>query len=147
MLDIGADPPQVHRRKGHGRGQFAPDFATGIKSALLYLREYRAAYAGLPGELPLREPEALPVIQDHPGQRPRFPRGRTRAFKELDRTAWREDLQKRGITLLGGALDEAPAAYKDVGSVMAAQADLVEAIGEFSPRIVRMDAGSKKRRR
>jgi hypothetical protein len=31
--------------------------------------------------------------------------------------------------------------------VMAAQADLVEAIGEFSPRIVRMDAGSKKNRR
>ena len=31
--------------------------------------------------------------------------------------------------------------------MMAAQADLVEAIGEFSPRIVRMDAGSKKNRR
>jgi tRNA-splicing ligase RtcB len=36
---------------------------------------------------------------------------------------------------------------RNVGEVMAAQADLVEAIGEFSPRIVRMDAGSKKRRR
>ena len=53
-------------------------------------------------------------------------------------------MREKGITLLGGALDEAPAAYKDVGAVMAAQADLVEAIGEFSPRIVRMDAGSKK---
>ena len=72
---------------------------------------------------------------------------RTRAFKELDGTAWREDLREKGITLLGGALDEAPAAYKDVGAVMAAQADLVEAIGEFSPKIVRMDAGSKKNRR
>jgi tRNA-splicing ligase RtcB (3'-phosphate/5'-hydroxy nucleic acid ligase) len=72
---------------------------------------------------------------------------RTRAFKELDGDAWREDLREKGITLLGGALDEAPAAYKDVDGVMAAQADLVEAIGEFSPRIVRMDAGSKKNRR
>jgi tRNA-splicing ligase RtcB (3'-phosphate/5'-hydroxy nucleic acid ligase) len=72
---------------------------------------------------------------------------RTRAFKELDVAAWREDLQEKGITLLGGALDEAPAAYKDVDEVMAAQADLVEAIGEFSPRIVRMDPGSKKDRR
>src|SRR5688500_13333825 len=72
---------------------------------------------------------------------------RTRAFKELDGSAWREDLREKGITLLGGALDEAPAAYKDVGAVMAAQADLVEAIGEISPRIVRMDAGSKKNRR
>jgi tRNA-splicing ligase RtcB len=72
---------------------------------------------------------------------------RTRAFKELDGAAWREDLQEKGITLLGSALDEAPAAYKDVDGVMAAQADLVEAVGEFSPRIVRMDAGSKKNRR
>ena len=72
---------------------------------------------------------------------------RTRAFKELDLDAWREDLREKGITLLGGALDEAPAAYKDVDAVMAAQADLVEAIGQFSPRIVRMDVGSKKNRR
>ena len=72
---------------------------------------------------------------------------RTRAFKELDGSAWREDLREKGITLLGGALDEAPAAYKDVDGVMAAQADLVEALGEFSPRIVRMDTGSKQNRR
>jgi tRNA-splicing ligase RtcB (3'-phosphate/5'-hydroxy nucleic acid ligase) len=72
---------------------------------------------------------------------------RTRAFKELDGAAWREDLREKGISLLGGALDEAPAAYKDVDGVMAAQEDLVEAIGEFSPRIVRMDTGSKKNRR
>src|SRR5829696_7698808 len=42
---------------------------------------------------------------------------RTRAFKELDGTAWRENLREKGITLLGGALDEAPAAYKDVDGV------------------------------
>ena len=54
---------------------------------------------------------------------------RTRASKELDGTAWRENLREKGITLLGGALDEAPAAYKDVDGVMAAQADLVEAVG------------------
>jgi tRNA-splicing ligase RtcB len=72
---------------------------------------------------------------------------RTRAFKELEGDAWREDLRKKGITLLGGALDEAPRAYKDPHAVMAAQADLVEDVGEFSPRIVRMDAGPKKDRR
>jgi tRNA-splicing ligase RtcB len=72
---------------------------------------------------------------------------RTRAFKELDRTAWREDLREKGITLLGGALAKAPKAYKDPSAVMASQADLVEAVGEFSPRIVRMDAESKKDRR
>jgi tRNA-splicing ligase RtcB len=72
---------------------------------------------------------------------------RTRAFNELDDAAWREELRKKGITLLGGALDEAPKAYKNPRAVMASQADLVEAVGEFSPRIVRMDAGSKKDRR
>lgn len=72
---------------------------------------------------------------------------RTRALKELDEAAWREDLGAKGITLLGGALDEAPAAYKDPRAVMASQADLVKAVGEFSPGIVRMDAGSKKDRR
>jgi tRNA-splicing ligase RtcB (3'-phosphate/5'-hydroxy nucleic acid ligase) len=72
---------------------------------------------------------------------------RTRAFKELDGQAWRKGLSEKGITLVGGALDEAPAAYKDPRTVMASQADLVAAIGEFSPGIVRMDAGSRKDRR
>jgi tRNA-splicing ligase RtcB len=72
---------------------------------------------------------------------------RTRAFKELDGQAWRKALREKGITLVGGALDEAPAAYKNPRTVMASQADLVEAVGEFSPGIVRMDAGSRKDRR
>src|SRR5215213_6998857 len=38
MFGIGADPPQVHRCKVHGRGQFAPDLAAWIKLALLKLR-------------------------------------------------------------------------------------------------------------
>src|SRR5829696_10129973 len=72
---------------------------------------------------------------------------RTRAFKELDGQAWRKDLREKGITLVGGALDEAPAAYKDPRTVMGSQADLVEAVGEFSPGIVRMDAANRKDRR
>jgi transposase len=59
----------------------------------------------------------------------------------------RDDLREKEITLFGGALDEAPAAYKDPRAVMVSQADLVEAVGEFSPGIVCMDAGSKKGRR
>jgi len=47
-------------------------------------------------------------------------------------------LQERGVTLLGGGLDESPQAYKDIESVIAAQSDLVEIVGKFSPRIVRM---------
>ena len=47
-------------------------------------------------------------------------------------------LQERGVTLLGGGLDESPQAYKDIESVIAAQSDLVEIVGKFSPKIVRM---------
>ena len=35
-------------------------------------------------------------------------------------------------------MDESPQAYKDIESVIAAQSDLVEVLGKFMPRIVRM---------
>ncbi|MDY8138752.1 RtcB family protein [Aquimarina sp. 2201CG5-10] len=48
-------------------------------------------------------------------------------------------LQDHGVTLLGGGLDEAPMAYKDIHKVMANQTELVEVVGRFTPKIVRMD--------
>jgi tRNA-splicing ligase RtcB len=50
----------------------------------------------------------------------------------------RQELQKAGVDLIGGGLDEAPMVYKDIHKVMAGQDDLVEVIGEFIPKIVRM---------
>lgn len=47
-------------------------------------------------------------------------------------------LEERGITLLGGGIDEAPQAYKRIEQVIAAQADLVDILGTFTPKIVRM---------
>jgi tRNA-splicing ligase RtcB len=41
--------------------------------------------------------------------------------------------------LIGGGLDEAPFAYKDIHTVMAAQKQLVDVEGLFYPRIVKMD--------
>ncbi len=48
-------------------------------------------------------------------------------------------LQERGITLLGGGLDESPQAYKPIEAIMETQSDLIEIVGRFQPRIVRMD--------
>ncbi len=48
-------------------------------------------------------------------------------------------LKERNVTLIGGDLDEAPQAYKNIHEVMQAQTDLVNIIGKFEPRIVRMD--------
>jgi tRNA-splicing ligase RtcB len=72
---------------------------------------------------------------------------RTQAFKTLSEERWREHLAERGITLIGGSLDEAPAAYKDVETVVSMQNDLVDLVGKFTPKIVRMDAGGGPRRK
>jgi len=48
-------------------------------------------------------------------------------------------LQQHGVKLLGGGLDEAPQAYKNIGEVMRSQGKLVDTIGLFTPKIVRMD--------
>jgi tRNA-splicing ligase RtcB len=53
-------------------------------------------------------------------------------------------LNERGVSLISGDLDEAPQAYKNIDEVMAAQADLVDIVARFEPRIVQMDGGSKK---
>ena len=43
------------------------------------------------------------------------------------------------MSLHGGGLDEAPMAYKDIHQVMANQRELVDVLGSFTPKIVRMD--------
>jgi tRNA-splicing ligase RtcB len=50
----------------------------------------------------------------------------------------RQELERAGVELMGGGLDEAPMVYKDIHKVMAGQEDLVEVLGEFTPKIVRM---------
>ncbi|MCK9154727.1 MAG: RtcB family protein [Paludibacteraceae bacterium] len=47
-------------------------------------------------------------------------------------------LNEFGVELLGGGIDESPMAYKDVYGVIDSQKDLVEIIGTFSPKIVKM---------
>jgi tRNA-splicing ligase RtcB len=63
---------------------------------------------------------------------------RNRAFKEINKEAVQELLQARGISLLGSGLDEAPMVYKDIHAVMKAQDSLVEVLGKFMPKIVKM---------
>ena len=47
-------------------------------------------------------------------------------------------LKDRGVRLMSAGLDEVPGVYKDIHRVMAAQADLVEILGRFDPRLVKM---------
>jgi tRNA-splicing ligase RtcB len=64
--------------------------------------------------------------------------GRKAAKQRLTKTQRDRYLKDQQVTLIGGGLDESPQAYKSIDSVMEAQVDLVEVIGRFQPRIVRM---------
>ena len=63
---------------------------------------------------------------------------RTKAKANLTQHYVTKYLRDQGVVLIGGGLDEAPMAYKDIYEVMKLQKDLVEVIGTFLPRIVRM---------
>ncbi len=51
----------------------------------------------------------------------------------------KKELKKNEVSLIGGGIDEAPMAYKDIKKVMSNQLELVEVVGMFTPKIVRMD--------
>jgi tRNA-splicing ligase RtcB len=63
---------------------------------------------------------------------------RKAAINSISKSVRDDYLKERGITLLGGGLDESPQAYKSIDKVIAAQQDLVDVVGKFTPRIVRM---------
>lgn len=70
---------------------------------------------------------------------------RTQAVKNISKAELKAVLQEKGVTLIGGGLDEAPMAYKDIHKVMEAQSELVDIIARFTPKMVRMaDDGSKE---
>lgn len=69
---------------------------------------------------------------------------RTSAIKSITHNQLNEALAKHGVKLLGGGLDEAPFAYKDIHEVMKAQKHLVETVGLFYPKIVKMDGAQPK---
>jgi tRNA-splicing ligase RtcB len=63
---------------------------------------------------------------------------RTKAKETISPSVVKKHLEEHGIELIGGGIDEAPMAYKDIATVMASQRELVEVLGSFTPKIVRM---------
>jgi tRNA-splicing ligase RtcB len=63
---------------------------------------------------------------------------RTQAKNTYNWKSVKNDLAKKGITVLSAGADEVPYVYKDILSVMAAQQDLVTVVGRFDPKIVKM---------
>ncbi len=69
---------------------------------------------------------------------------RTAAMKSINQNILNDELEKHHVKLIGGGLDEAPQAYKDIEMVMRSQKQLVDIVGKFYPKIVKMDSGSSK---
>lgn len=63
---------------------------------------------------------------------------RTKALEKFKWSTWKSEIRNRGVRLLSGGLDEVPGVYKSIKKVMSQQTDLVEVIGEFMPKIVKM---------
>jgi len=75
------------------------------------------------------------------------------AGRQMSRTAAKEKfrwahvkpiLADAGVTLLSAGIDEVPGSYKDIHTVMNAQADLVDVIAQFDPKIVKMAPEGEK---
>lgn len=69
---------------------------------------------------------------------------RTRAMRSITENALQQELKMHGVKLIGGGLDEAPFAYKDIHTVMQSQRQLVDTVGKFTPKIVKMDGAKHK---
>ena len=63
---------------------------------------------------------------------------RKKAKEQLSAKEVKQHLKQAGVALIGSGLDEAPMAYKDIHTVMSAQQSLVEVVGSFTPKVVRM---------
>ncbi|AJH13955.1 RtcB family protein [Myroides profundi] len=64
---------------------------------------------------------------------------RTTCKQKFTKSEIKKELSSTGVQLIGGSVDEAPMAYKDINAVMQAQSELVKVLGSFTPKFVRMD--------
>ena len=64
---------------------------------------------------------------------------RQKAKESFTQSALKKMLSTADVQLIGGSVEEAPFAYKNIERVMDFQKDLVEIQGKFMPRIVRMN--------
>ncbi|MEM6820960.1 MAG: RtcB family protein [Verrucomicrobiota bacterium] len=64
-----------------------------------------------------------------------------------DSFAWgnvRRELKEHGVEVLSAGIDEVPGVYKDIETVMRAQTDLVDTLGRFDPKLVKMSPDGEK---
>lgn len=72
---------------------------------------------------------------------------RSIALVNITHEAMQRVLEQHGVKLIGGGLNEAPFAYKDINEVMQSQTNLVDVLGKFYPAIVQMDGTDPRKHR
>ncbi len=112
----------VHRKGATPAGAGVLGYIPGSMSAPGFLIEGRG------------NPRSLDSASHGAGRR----LSRTKAVETIRWSHVQRELHDRGVHLISAGLDEAPAAYKDIEKVMAAQAELVRVLARFQPRIVKM---------
>ena len=70
---------------------------------------------------------------------------RTKALANITHEILKKELATHGVKLIGGGLDEAPHAYKNIEEVMQSQTMLVDVLGKFYPKIVQMDGSDPRK--
>jgi tRNA-splicing ligase RtcB len=69
---------------------------------------------------------------------------RTKAKVTFNWKGVQDSIDRKGVRVLSAGIDEVPGVYKNIHEVMSHQADLVETVARFDPRIVKMcDDGSR----
>ncbi|PJF37033.1 MAG: RNA-splicing ligase RtcB [Candidatus Thermofonsia Clade 1 bacterium] len=68
---------------------------------------------------------------------------RAEAFRRFNWDIIKRKLRDQGVEVLSAGLDEVPNCYKAIDEVMAAQADLVEVLASFQPKLVKMDGSPR----
>ena len=69
---------------------------------------------------------------------------RTAAKQKFSWRATQKDLEKKGVRVLSAGADEVPGVYKNILDVMREQQDLVDVVGRFDPRVVKMCGDGSK---
>ncbi|GAA4828581.1 RtcB family protein [Algivirga pacifica] len=64
---------------------------------------------------------------------------RKNARETFTKSSIKKELSAQQVSLIGGGTDEAPGAYKDIEEIMSFQDSLVDIVGTFQPKVVRMD--------
>jgi len=69
---------------------------------------------------------------------------RTKAKEKYTWKAVQKDLAKKGVRVLSAGADEVPGVYKNILDVMREQQDLVDVVGRFDPKVVKMCGDGSK---